>query len=234
MSQDEKTLKTFGENDPYFYWKMPEETMKLGGIARVEAKVDSFVSAKMLQIAKSLSKELFTIEFDILNHEEAKVLKELQALRHEMDVEDNVDKNKKELIFKQKLRSLANNSIELYWAKAGKVFSEKNKSSASLERTSEEQHFQFDVLLKVKEEVSEVRIDFPDVSGVTYLLNKLELISGDTRKVINVSQLSFLMQNKIKRKENRIEIIGADPHFAFKIPHLDSKLDFVHLQGVIQ
>ncbi|MFT5698318.1 MAG: tetratricopeptide (TPR) repeat protein [Desulforhopalus sp.] len=228
MSQYGKRVQTSGGIDPYVFWKMPESPLHETKAITIELSLDVVFPDKMIRLVTSEDGD--AIETDLLAKGEMLAVEHLKSIRkqsREQHTESMMDANKKleNLLFGQ--------SLEVYWRKSGSVFSEKQKNNSQLNCNVVDEKVSFDILIPIHGTPDELRLDFPDIKGVSYNLKQMEIVQGENAQEIDVANLAFTLKNNVKKEGNVIEVLGNDPHFAFKVNELrfDS---VVHVVGFVQ
>ncbi|MDD3813705.1 MAG: hypothetical protein PHZ02_03585 [Desulfocapsaceae bacterium] len=222
-------LKTSGGNDPYFYWQMPDPPIGEKLAISLELQVGLFFPEEMIQLA--LSPEGKSIEAELLARGENLEVEQLRSIWQEET--KKTSKTTMEQANKILIGALAQAYVEIFWRSEGEDFSEEKKSRALMVLNQATGGMEFNVFLPVKGKASELRLDFPDVRNVSYVLTQLEFVRGQHKQQVDVEKLSFVLQNNIKKQGSFFEILGLDPYFSFKTPEFASNSD-VHVMGVVR
>ncbi|MCI5161214.1 MAG: hypothetical protein D3917_04155 [Candidatus Electrothrix sp. AX5] len=223
-------LKTSGGDDPYFIWQVPEKKNRDTVNITVEAEVSSWIPDSMKEFAGAFSlEELKRIELEPLTSQEKETSSNLRKLKE----------TEKRISLQGKATSISEELISVYWIEPPGIFSkqhfsEQRTSRAPIVLQEKKEALEFDVLLPIDAGVEQLRIDFPDVVGIQYYLKQFELISGEHKRLIDISKTPFLLQHKIEKNGQRVKVTGPDPHFSFVISNGAPDLDYVRLVGEVQ
>ncbi|MCI5147938.1 MAG: hypothetical protein D3916_00760 [Candidatus Electrothrix sp. MAN1_4] len=223
-------LKTSGGNDPYFIWQMSEKENRDPINIIVKAEVNLWVPDSMKELAGAFSlEELKKIKLEPLTSQEKEIISNLELLKETERI----------IALQRKAMLITEGVISVYWIDPPGIFSkqhfsEQRTSKVPIVLQEKKENLEFDLLLPVNAKVEQLRIDFPDVVGIQYHLKQVELISGEHKKLIDISTTPFLLQHKIEKDGQHIKVTGPDPHFSFDISNGASQLDYVRLVGEVQ
>jgi hypothetical protein len=206
MCQENETLKIIADNDPYFYWDIPEEQTKCSVVFRAEIHQNNKALALLFSLADSKS-----IEENLVSIGEMELAKDVERI---------------------KLDILASSSIELFWREKSVVlFDELHKRSAFTEGKKTGDMITFDIEFSVNDNATSLRIDLPDVLGAEYTLDKFEYTSSKQTYEVDLNKIPLTQYNQTKKQQNQFVVVGIDPHFVFELPSGKTSVTSVRLHG---
>lgn len=217
VTQIGSKLKTSGGNDPYFIWEMEDIPAGDKMSVSIEFKLGVLFPEAMLDIALSEKGDILENELSSINDK--------NVLKHLLEIQENSKQEALlpiEELFEPVLKSLKGTTIELYWRVENKGFSEERKSTTTFDFSLNARRVNFDLSLNYNGRTDELRLDLPSVKGRSFTLTKVELVEGEKITTIDIENTNFILQNNITKKDNKIVVLGEDPHFSFKIKSVAS------------
>lgn len=219
MEQRGSDLIATGRSDPYFKWTLPPEMRFSGPFSgRVVARVEEAWPDLMERVAASSDVD------DLLT----RLIKmgELEAARMLQTIRDRQ--------ISSKVESLGKTQLDIYWKRKGEPFVEERKVRAPLSGRLEGKKYYFEMNIPLKANPVEVRIDFPDVEGVKYILEPLRIMSGENDYQIDLNVVDLVVQHMVERDGNHFKVTGEDPYFSVVLPAGGQVVDSVIVRGVAQ
>ncbi len=220
ISKQGTELTTSGGDDPYFFWTLPPELTSHPGVfsGRVEAYLEEAYPAVMERIAALPEGD--TLDVFLNEMAESEALRHLQVIRERQK--------------RLQTASLKGKKLEFFWKSPGEVFVAERRVKADLVGSFEEDRLRFDVSAPLDKSLAELRIDLPDIVGVEYTIEFLEILGGKGLQRINLSVVNTVQEHMVERDGARFRVIGVDPYFSVILPGGVQVVDSVRIRGMGQ
>lgn len=126
---------------------------------------------------------------------------------------------------------LTESTIDIYWHDTDQQYGSKRSKRATLVMTPVEGRRQFDITIPLNTRLSAIRLDAPDLTGLTLQFTEFSIASGDEVHHLDLGNADYF--RSIKRDGDVITVTGLDPHLSIPLP-ASIQADSVRLRGFAQ
>ncbi|WP_321531221.1 hypothetical protein [uncultured Desulfuromonas sp.] len=215
-------LQTSGENDPYFFWALPESSISTReAIWSFSVRVKKVLPADIdILFTPSVSE---TLENTLLKNGKAELLARFRQMRD----------SKAEFAQARVAASIAQGYLELFWRNAPDSFSQARKKRVLVSKTQETNSYVLDYQFSLDTAFSQLRIDLPDIPNISYRLDLLE-IQNSKGEIFAFPLEAFTPASlhNVKKDGRTFRVTGPDPFFCFDPPEVAAEITSLKIRGV--
>jgi len=224
--QNGEHLRTASGNDPFFYWSIPDSLVSAQMSTWIfTAKVEKGLPADFNALLTSSVAE--KVKIALLKNGESETLQRFNLMLAQktdfsgVAADINILPHSKE------------GYLELFWRNDQESFEQKNAQRLLVKVVKNTNKLLLDHQFLVNAVASQLRIDFPDIQGIEYFLDTLEVvdITGKTYP-FQLKTFSVADSHNIEKKGQLFRVVGNDPYFVFDIPESVDKIITLNIKGV--
>lgn len=217
MSQHGSVLLTSGKDDPYFLWTLPPEMLNQGVFSgRFVAQVEEAYPELMNLIAALPEVSTITNRLKTIGENEGVRQIELVQCRQ------------KQL----QIAALIGTTLDIFWKGTNEIFAADKKVRVPFAGILKDGQFQFEITVPIIKKIRELRIDFPEIVGIEYTLEPIEITSSMGTQQIVLAKAMISQKHMVTHNGSIFRVIGDDPYFSVVFPNGLRSVDTVLIRGV--